>query len=89
MRSIEFYEPEERGFSGATDDSDPAKEVTSGPIRSFLIDCGFDVDSVRVEEVDPKVTRVLVQCRTKGGGADLALASEIDKRIALRLASTR
>jgi hypothetical protein len=44
---------------------------------------------VRVEEVDPKVTRVLVQCRTKGGGADLALASEIDKRIALRLASTR
>ena len=44
---------------------------------------------VRVQEVDPKVTRVLVQCRTKGGGADLAMASEIDKRIALRLATTR
>ena len=43
---------------------------------------------VKVEEVDPKTTRVLVQCRTKGGGADLALASEIDKRIALRLATS-
>ena len=42
---------------------------------------------VRVEEIDPKVTRVLVQCRTAGGGADLETASEIDKRIALWLAS--
>ena len=44
---------------------------------------------VKVEEVEPKLTRVQVQCRTKGGGADLALASEIDKRIALRLATAR
>ena len=40
---------------------------------------------VRVEEVDPKLSRVYVQCRTKAGNADLSLASEIDKRIALRL----
>ena len=40
---------------------------------------------VRVEQVDPKVTRVLVQARSKGGGGDIALASEMDKQIALRL----
>jgi len=42
---------------------------------------------VRVEPEDSKVTRVTVQVRTKGGGADLALAGEIDKQIALRLAT--
>jgi hypothetical protein len=42
---------------------------------------------VRIEEIDPKVTQVLVQCRKKNGGADLETASEIDKRIALWLAS--
>ena len=44
---------------------------------------------VKVQELEPKLTRIQVQCRTKGGGADLALASEIDKRIALRLATSR
>jgi uncharacterized protein DUF3568 len=42
---------------------------------------------VRVEEIDPKVTQLVVQCRTKGGAADADLASEIDKRVALWLAS--
>lgn len=40
---------------------------------------------VKVDEVEPKVTRVIVQVRTKNGGADIALASEIDKQIALKL----
>ena len=40
---------------------------------------------VKVDEVEPKVTRILVQVRTSGGGADIALASEIDKRVALLL----
>jgi hypothetical protein len=40
---------------------------------------------VKVEEIDPKVTRVIVQVRTKGGGTDIDLASEIDKQIALHL----
>lgn len=40
---------------------------------------------VRVDEVDPKVSRVLVQARAKGGSGDIATASEIDKQIALRL----
>jgi hypothetical protein len=40
---------------------------------------------IKVEEVDPKVSRVIVQARKKGGGRDIDLASEIDKQIALRL----
>lgn len=40
---------------------------------------------VKVEEIDPKVTRVVVQVRTKGGGTDIDLASEMDKQIALHL----
>src|SRR6266404_2130671 len=42
---------------------------------------------VKVEPVDTKVTKVTVQARTKLGGADVALASEVDKQIALRLAT--
>jgi hypothetical protein len=42
---------------------------------------------VKVEPVDKDITRVLVQVRTKAGGTDLALASEIDKQIAVRLAT--
>lgn len=42
---------------------------------------------VKVEPVDGGTTRVTVQARTKGGGSDLDLASDIDKQIALRLQS--
>ena len=41
---------------------------------------------VRVEAVEPRLTLVQVQARTKAGGTDLDLVHEIDKQIALRLA---
>lgn len=40
---------------------------------------------VKVDEVEPGVTRVLVEARKKGGLPDVDLAAEIDKQIALRL----
>jgi hypothetical protein len=40
---------------------------------------------VRVEEVEPNVSRVVVQARKKTGLANIDLASEIDKQIALQL----
>jgi hypothetical protein len=40
---------------------------------------------VRVEPLDDRVTRVIVQSRTRGGAADLEMAGEIDKQIALKL----
>jgi len=42
---------------------------------------------VKVEPVDQRVTKLSVQVRTKGGGADIGLAGQIDKEIALRLQS--
>src|ERR1043166_6102098 len=40
---------------------------------------------VRIEGIEPKVTAVTVQTRTPGGGADLDLAHELEKQIALKL----
>jgi hypothetical protein len=40
---------------------------------------------IRVDQVDPKVSRVLVQTRTRGGASDMPLAHEIEKQIALKL----
>jgi hypothetical protein len=42
---------------------------------------------VKVEEFDSKVSRVIVQARTKSGGADKDMAAFIDKQIAVRLAA--
>jgi hypothetical protein len=36
---------------------------------------------IAVDEIEPKVSRVRVQARTKGGRGDIDLASEIDKQI--------
>lgn len=44
---------------------------------------------VKVEQMDSKVSRVTVQVRTRAGGGDIDLASEIDKQIALQLAVGR
>ena len=42
---------------------------------------------VKVEPMDDKITKVTVQARSKLGGGDVELASEIDKQVALRLAT--
>jgi len=43
---------------------------------------------VKVDEVEPGVSRVLVAARKKGGAPDLDLAQEIEKQIALKLATS-
>jgi hypothetical protein len=42
---------------------------------------------ISVEQIDPRVSAVTVQARTSGGGSDLYLCHELEKQIALRLAS--
>lgn len=42
---------------------------------------------VRVEPVDPAITSVKVQVRTKTGGTDLTLTQDLQKQIAIELAS--
>jgi hypothetical protein len=41
---------------------------------------------IRVEGVDPKITEVTVQARTRAGGGALEVAHELEKEIALQLA---
>ncbi len=40
---------------------------------------------VKVTEIEPAISQIQVQARKKMGGADVDLASELDKQIALRL----
>lgn len=40
---------------------------------------------IRVEELEPNVSRIFVQARKSNGKGDIYLASELDKQIALRL----
>ncbi len=40
---------------------------------------------IAVDEVEPKVSRIVVQARKKSRTPDIDLAAEIDKQIALRL----
>ena len=40
---------------------------------------------ISVTQVDPKVSSVVVQARTKGGGTDIELVHELEKQIALKL----
>ena len=39
----------------------------------------------KVDEIEPRVSRINVQARKSGGAPDIYLASEIDKQIVLRL----
>jgi hypothetical protein len=39
----------------------------------------------KVEQLDPRVSAVTVQARTGSGGADIYLAAELEKQIALKL----
>ena len=41
---------------------------------------------MRVEAVDPRITSVIVETRTKWGNKDIDLAHELEKEIALQLA---
>ena len=65
-------------FNGQLTSEDVLKNTLEGNVNTRRI-------WVRVEPLDERVTRVLVQARTKSGGADLETAGEIDKQIALRL----
>jgi hypothetical protein len=40
---------------------------------------------VKLVEIEPNLTQVTVQARTKGGSGDIELAAEIEKQIALNL----
>jgi hypothetical protein len=61
---------------------------TTNTVRSLLGRVNDRKVWVRVEQVDPRITQVDVQARTKMGGKDLDLVHELEKEIALKLAQT-
>jgi hypothetical protein len=63
--------------------------INPGPTQAKTIEAKVNGRNVwvRVEAVDANITSVIVQVRTKGGGSDLELTQELQKQIALKLAS--
>lgn len=63
--------------------------VNPGPNQLKAIEAKVNARNVwvRVQAVDQKVTSVTVQVRTAGGGTDLELTQELQKQIAIKLAS--
>jgi len=65
-------------FNGTIVSDDIVNRVLVGKVDTRTV-------YVKLTELEPTLTQVLVQARTKGGGADIDLAAEIDKQIALQL----
>jgi len=59
---------------------------TTNTVRSLLGKVSQCDVWLRVEAVDPQVTQVTVQARTKWGNSNVDLAHEVEKEIALQLA---
>jgi hypothetical protein len=65
-------------YNGALTGENMALGVLTGRVNDRLV-------HIRVDEVEPRVSRILVQARKGNGAGDLRLAAELDKQIALRL----
>ena len=65
-------------FNGALTGDNATSHVLTGNVNGRKL-------WVRVDEVEPRITRVLVQARRSGGRGDIDLAAEINTQIALRL----
>jgi hypothetical protein len=63
--------------------------INPGPNQARTIEAKVNGRNVwvRVEAVDPNITSVIVQARSKGGGSDQELTHELEKQIALKLAT--
>jgi hypothetical protein len=59
---------------------------TTNTVRSLLGKANQCDVWLRVEAVDPQITQVTVQARTKWGAGNIDLAHELEKEIALQLA---
>ena len=67
-------------YNGRVYSEDVMKSTLEGSVNQKTV-------WVKVEPMDDKITKVTVQARSKLGGGDIELASELDKQIALRLAT--
>lgn len=59
---------------------------TTNTVRSLQGKVNQDNVWVRVEAIDPNITSVVVQARTKWGNSDVEQAAQVEREIALQLA---
>ena len=64
-------------------------QVTSADLMRSTLEAAINDRTVwvKVEPMDDKVTRVIIETRTRGGSSDLDLAGELKSQIAVRLAT--
>jgi len=67
-------------FNGTLYSMDQLKSTLEASINACTV-------WVQVIPIDSRVTELTIQTRTKGGGTDRVLAAELDKQIAIRLAT--
>jgi hypothetical protein len=65
-------------FNGTLTSEDVLNKVLTGKVDTRTV-------YVKLDDSEPKLTKVTVQVRTKARGSDIDLAAELDKQIALRL----
>ena len=78
-----YERPVEQIFTAAKDVLKLNGTLVSENTINHSLEAKIDTRTVwvAVDEIEPKVSRVRVQARTKGGRGDIDLASEIDKQI--------
>lgn len=89
-RIVRVYErPVLQVWAATKDVLNATGTIVGEDVMQSTVSAHVDAKTVRVkvEELDKKTSRLTVQCRTKMGGSDLDLAGEIDKQIAIRLAT--
>jgi hypothetical protein len=59
---------------------------TTNTVRAFMGRVNQNKVWMRVEAVDPQITQITVEARTKAGLQDLDMAHELEKEVALQLA---
>jgi hypothetical protein len=83
MIQSSYERPVDQCFNAAKDVLKLNGTLTSENTINHSLEAKIDTRTVwvAVDEIEPKVTRVRVQARTKGGRGDVDLASEVDKQI--------
>ena len=83
MKESTYERPVEQIFSAAKDVLKLNGTLVSENTINHSLEGKVDTRTVwvAVDEIEPKISRVRVQVRTKGGRGDIDLASEIDKQI--------
>lgn len=82
-----YERPVEQIFAAAKEVLKFNGTITGENTVAKTLEAKIDTNTVyvKVEEVEPNVSRVVVQSRKKSGFSNIDLASEIDKQIALQL----